>query len=125
MNDERSASWSVPERTGDIRRKGQRVSPSETLKHPNGKMAAEDGMFVWIVVSDRRDATQQILQTTPPEPYRLGYPKLGRNRIFGWPEKIIGPGCRIRILTAPKPREQIELQVVMGVHEARQYHVTA
>ena len=95
----------------------QRMRPPKTLHHANGEIVLED-LFVGVVMADRRNAPEKILDGSPEQPLSLGNTQVIGNGRLGGPIDILGPGFRIGIGPSTKLGEQTEFQVIMSVDQA-------
>ena len=113
-----------PVRIGDALAERKRVSPPELAHHPHRKATRENFRFPGVVVRHSRNAAQQILDAAPEEPYSLRYAEMF---LYGRIVRTVngcGPVRSVGVRTAPEPRKEIELEVIVNVDQSREKQVT-
>ena len=70
-------------------------------------------------MADRGHAAQQVFERAPPEPYRFGHAQLLTDRTAAGMVDVARPGGGIRVGAPAQLREEVELQVVVGVDQTR------
>src|SRR3984957_17853981 len=89
------------------------MRPSKAFDHADREIIREDFSVGGIGVRDSRDAAEEILQSAPREPHRLGNRELlfhGRTiRVID----VLSPSGCVWIRTPAKAREQIKFQMVV------------
>src|ERR1051325_496513 len=94
------------------------MRPSEILYNANGKVPVESAM-VWIVMAYGGNPGQQIAQAAPPQPRRLRNLQVFTDgRLFRFVD-VAGPLLGVRIPAESQPGKQAELEVIVGIDEAR------
>ncbi len=125
VNDE----WPVRRRAAvtrdQIRTEFERMRPAEPAHDADREAAFEDRMLVRIVMRHRGHAVEKILDRSPEQAHPLRH---GQMLPQGGAIDVIDvgrPRGSVRIRTAAKPREKIELEMVVRVDQARKHNMAA
>jgi hypothetical protein len=86
--------------------------------HPNREIALENLGLVRIVVQDRRDSGQQVLDTAPEQADTLGDLEMIPNGRVIRVVDVLGPIGGVCIWSPTEAWKKIELQVVVCVNQA-------
>src|SRR5215469_8275530 len=123
MNDERTLVRCFRKSAPDVFFKWERVRPTVLSQDTNRKLFSKDVGFVGIVVTDRRNAGEQVFDPSPPEPHRFWYRQVFAQQRTIRLINIPRPGFTIRIGTISEPRKEIKFEMVVCVNQSGQYQI--
>src|SRR5215471_4336507 len=123
MNDERSPVRCFRKSASDVFFKCKRVRPTVLSQDTNRKPCSKDVRFVGIVVTDRRNAGEQVFDSSPPEPHRFWYRQVLAQQRMIRVINIARPGFATRIWTISEFRKEIKFEMVVRVDQSGQHQI--